>query len=239
MFCWIAAERSSALCQEVVVRIHHSNGIFTTRDDVHRAIAAIGMPVVGEPLSSIDLKRIEQAVRTLPYYKEILVYTSVQNHVVVECTERNALMRLIDRDGKQALLDAEGCVFPLPAGPSPRLPVLSLAFPMAAQAQDAEQMLQCDTGPQWLHEAFAYANLLYRDPFLLMQFQQTLLKADGELVVYPQVGNHTISLGTMQHMDEKINNLKMFYQKGIDEATWNSFADINLKYKDQIVCTKK
>ena len=57
-------------------------------------------------------------------------------------------------------------------------------------------------------------------------------------MVYPQVGNHEIIFGS-DRLEEKLDVLRTFYGKGMNEEAWNKYKSINLKYKDQIVCTKK
>ena len=39
-------------------------------------------------------------------------------------------------------------------------------------------------------------------------------------------------------MDKEIQNLKTFYQKTILDGTLNNYKTINLKFNDQVVCTK-
>ena len=53
------------------------------------------------------------------------------------------------------------------------------------------------------------------------------------------VGNHRIMLGTLDEFEEKLANLKLFYEQAIPKVGWEKYSMINLKYKNQIVCTKK
>jgi cell division protein FtsQ len=40
-------------------------------------------------------------------------------------------------------------------------------------------------------------------------------------------------------LDVKLENLKLFYQKALPKVGWERYSSINLKYKNQIVCTIK
>ena len=53
------------------------------------------------------------------------------------------------------------------------------------------------------------------------------------------MGNHRIMLGTLNEFEEKLANLKLFYEQAIPKVGWEKYSMINLKYKNQIVCTKK
>ena len=40
--------------------------------------------------------------------------------------------------------------------------------------------------------------------------------------------------------EEKFEKLKMFYTEGLNKTDgWNKYSTINIKYKNQVVCTKK
>jgi cell division protein FtsQ len=54
------------------------------------------------------------------------------------------------------------------------------------------------------------------------------------------VGDMKIIFGTTEDMKEKFSNLKVFYQEGLNSTgNWKLYQAINLKYKNQVVCTKK
>ena len=48
-----------------------------------------------------------------------------------------------------------------------------------------------------------------------------------------------LTLGTLDEFEEKLANLKLFYEQAIPKVGWEKYSMINLKYKNQIVCTKK
>ena len=65
------------------------------------------------------------------------------------------------------------------------------------------------------------------------------MNEDEEMELVPRVGNHTILFGDEKEMDEKFSKLFLFYKEGLSKQGWNKYNVINLKYKDQVVCTKK
>jgi len=40
-------------------------------------------------------------------------------------------------------------------------------------------------------------------------------------------------------LEEKFENLKLFYSEGVKQTGWRKYKEINLKYKNQIVCVKR
>ena len=55
----------------------------------------------------------------------------------------------------------------------------------------------------------------------------------------PRVGNHSVIIGDDSFLDDKFSKLFIFYREGLNKKGWNNYSSINLKYKDQVVCTKK
>ena len=48
-----------------------------------------------------------------------------------------------------------------------------------------------------------------------------------------------IFLGSLDHLNKKINNLKAFYQKAMKDQTLTNYKKVNLQFENQVVCTKK
>jgi len=55
----------------------------------------------------------------------------------------------------------------------------------------------------------------------------------------PKVGNHLIIFGDTSQMSQKFENLILFYRKGLTKVGWDKYNIINLKFKNQVVCSKK
>ena len=53
------------------------------------------------------------------------------------------------------------------------------------------------------------------------------------------MGNHVIELGTIRQIDEKFENLKAFYQKGLNTVGWNKYSKLNIKISNKVICTKR
>ena len=54
-----------------------------------------------------------------------------------------------------------------------------------------------------------------------------------------ELGEHKIHFGLLTRVNEKLDNLYQFYQQAMPLKGWQTYSDISLKYKNQIVCTKK
>ena len=77
------------------------------------------------------------------------------------------------------------------------------------------------------------------DAFLKAQITAVEFDENDDLMVYPRVGNHKIILGSSKDLDSKFEKLKVFYSQGLEKVGWDRYSHINLKFENQIVCTKR
>ena len=88
-------------------------------------------------------------------------------------------------------------------------------------------------------DLYKFALFLQENDFWNNQIEQIYVHPDNEVELIPRVGNHRIVLGSFVDFEEKLDNLRLFYEKAIPKVGWEKYSIISLKYKDQIVCTKK
>ena len=82
-------------------------------------------------------------------------------------------------------------------------------------------------------------DLIDSDKFLKAQITAIEFDDNNELVVYPRVGEHKIILGEAEGFRNKFEKLKVFYRHGLGKVGWDRYSMINLKYHNQVVCTKR
>ena len=66
----------------------------------------------------------------------------------------------------------------------------------------------------------------------------TMSSGDLRLELIPRSGNYTVSFGTVDDVEEKLDKLLTFYENGLRNIGWDSFRRISVEYKGQVVCTK-
>ena len=60
-----------------------------------------------------------------------------------------------------------------------------------------------------------------------------------EFEIIPRVGAHQILLGNAENLELKFRNLKILYEEGLAYEGWNKYEIINLKYNNQVICSKR
>ena len=91
-----------------------------------------------------------------------------------------------------------------------------------------------------LGKLYAMAKYINANKFWNAQVRQIYINKDKEMELVPMVGDQKIIFGDTTDMNEKFNKLHTFYLQGLNvTGWWNKYSTINLKFKNQIVCTKK
>ncbi|MAB94924.1 MAG: hypothetical protein CMC98_02315 [Flavobacteriales bacterium] len=87
-------------------------------------------------------------------------------------------------------------------------------------------------------EIFSLINTIKLSEFWSAQITQVHFE-DDDVILIPRVGNQKIKVGNLRNIYEKLDKLYHFYKVVIPTKGWEFYKEINLKYNNQIVCTKK
>ena len=90
-----------------------------------------------------------------------------------------------------------------------------------------------------LDDIYKISDYIDKSTFWKAQIEQIYVNKVYDFELVPKVGNHKIVFGGVENLESKFEKLMLFYQKGLSKTGWNEYSEINLKYKDQVVCTKR
>lgn len=238
-----ARESDKIPCSSIKIQIDHNSGNFFVTDlDVHAMIYSKGDSLIGSPITSIPIAVYERHIAANPSVKRAEVYTKHNGVFAVKVYQREPILRVFNSNGESYYLDREGFVMPTSDNYTARVPVATgfitekqydMQRHNVAEMSDSLKKLSC------LDDLFDLATFIRNDEFWKAQIQQIHVESNGELTLIPTVGDHHILLGTTDKMEQKFNKLLLFYKKGLNKTGWDQYSRINLKYKDQVICTKK
>jgi cell division protein FtsQ len=194
----------------------------------------------GKPMEIIDTEGIKNMMLANPYIQSANVYTSIQGDLNVKIKQRSPILRIIDRHNHSFYIDYDGILFPTREGFSSRVRVAS-GF-IADEEVDAWRLpVDADTLPSSsiYNKLLMMARYLHSHPLMRFQIDQIYVNKDREFELIPKLGKHVILFGDIEDMEAKFHKLEAFYKDGIKKAGWNKYDNINLKFKDQIVCSKR
>jgi cell division protein FtsQ len=98
--------------------------------------------------------------------------------------------------------------------------------------------LEDDRWQKRLKDIYELSMFISQNELWEAHIEQVYINQSGEYELVPRIGPHIIILGEIDDYREKFEKLEIFYKEGLNRIGWNQFIKINLKYKDQVVCTK-
>jgi len=238
---FISNRYEDQFCNSIVVSIEDSQKTgFLIRDDILKLLETNEIKYLGKPLYKIDLDSIEKTVKTNQIIHSCKAYTGVNGILHIDISQRTPFVRIIEQNGKGYYLDKEGNVLNLSTRYSPLVVVVNGFIQSSIRVGQPVNVLNLPDSNRniKLKEIYKLTSYIHNNQLWNSQFLQIYVNKSGEYELVPRVGPHIIILGSIDDYREKFDKLEMFYKEGLNHIGWNQYVKINLKYKDQVVCTK-
>lgn len=232
-FGFIRAEKAKEQVRELDLRVDHSEGsYFIDKMVVAEQLRRTGWgALVGMRLDSLDLHAIETSIQRNPFVATAQAYIDMQGRLSIEVSQREPVLRVVNQYMESFYLDQNARVMPTSKQYSAAVLVASgqIADRPAPGATEYSQRLQ---------ELFTLNQFIRSNELLNALFVQIYVNDKGDFELIPRVGNHTVLLGDLSLLDEKMEKLLALYQSSFNEQNWKEYRLINLKFKDQVICKR-
>lgn len=243
---FVNKEQDSLLCKSLDIKVNQDDDLyFLNTMDITKLIKDRGDSIIGQPKSSVNIHAIKNALNSHADIADAEVYITIDGRLKVEVIQRKPLLRIINVKGDSYYLDNEGKLMPLSDKYTAKVLVANgnilesyatnYMYSISALSKNMKRKKNTI-----LDELYAMAVYINADEFWKSQVQQIYVNSDSDMEIVPMVGNQKIIFGDTASMDEKFKKLLTFYQQGLNTTGWwEKYSIINLKFKNQIVCTKK
>lgn len=231
-------------CSEMNIAINRSEDLyFIDESDIRQMIWDKGDSIVHERLAAINVNKIERLLETNPWIANAEVYMSIDGKLQIDIQQREPIVRVINAKGDNFYIDTEGKLMLWSQKFTPRVLVASGDIHDSYNMwykQSIEKIEQNDSLKKrsLLDDIYNISKYIQADSLWAAQMEQIYYNTNGDMELVPKVGNHHIIFGDVTDMDEKFKNLKLLYIHGLNHIGWNQYDTINLKFKNQVVCTK-
>lgn len=243
---FVNKEQDALLCTGMEVSVDNENDLyFLDKLDVEKLIVNSGDSIKGQPKHSVNVTKIERSLNSHAAIANSEVYVTIDGELRVQVKQRKPVIRIFNTNGDSYYLDETGRAMPLSDKYTARVLIAngSIMEPYSTRYMYNMKDIQKDSSLQaasMLDELYAMANYINADEFWTGQIQQIYINEEKEMEIVPMVGDQKIIFGDTTAMDEKFKKLMVFYKQGLNTTGWwNKYSSINLKFKNQIVCTKK
>lgn len=239
---FVNEKQQARTCKQVMISIHDDvNHEFVDEMDVRELITKSGN-LNGKPLGSINTSLLEKIILTNPFVKRAEVYSTVDGNLHVEVWQRDPLMRIVNMHDEQFYIDTEGNFMPVcDKYTTPVIVASGYIFNSYTEMKidvSEENIADSVRIPRVINQVYALVRYIQADSFWTANTEQIYVNDSQELELIPRIGQHRIILGDTTQLDDKFKRLMVFYNQGLKNTGWNNYSTINLKYRDQVVCTK-
>lgn len=192
-------------------------------------------------LNQFDVTAIEEKLKHNNAIKDAQVYKTVDAKLNVNVKQRRPIVRIFSNN-ESYYIDEEGSLMPLSNHYTARVLVVNgnLKEPFAKRYLfNYSNLNDSLIDKTLLDDIYKMAKYIDQSEFWKAQIEQVTVNKLLELELIPKVGNHKIVFGGVEGLEGKFQKLMIFYQKGLSKTGWNEYSEINLKYKNQVVCKKR
>lgn len=235
---FIIYEHGHQNINKIKIKISKSNNSgFLTEESITNIIKEIDS-IKTKKINDFEINLLEKLVSSNPYVNHVDAYININRDLIINVEEREALLRVYLPDNSSFYIDKNGNLFPLCNSYTPRL-IIANGYINAHTHDNYSMITDTIFIETELPEIFQLTKKITNNSFLKAQISQIYINSIGEYDLIPELGSHTIRLGNINNINEKLRNLESFYKKKLVNEGWEKYEIINLIYKNQIVCTKK
>jgi cell division protein FtsQ len=241
---FVEVEHYSNPCRKIDIRISYgASDVLITKKDVDSIVLKTAGMLKGKPLGYINTGSIENAIRKQAYVAKVSVYENNEGTIFIQIRQREPLLRIINRKYESFYLDESGALLPVNPNFSARVLVANGLIDDSYMKNPNYRVNVLALSDSVFYDSLMtniYKLTMYisHDKFLKAQIAQIYVNESGEFELIPRIGNHVILLGNADDLEDKFKRLFAFYKFGLNKIGWNKYNVINIKYKNQVVCSK-
>ncbi|MEY4432995.1 MAG: hypothetical protein RLZZ44_1128 [Bacteroidota bacterium] len=168
----------------------------------------------------LDLNKLEKAIDANPMVEKSNVFVSVDGVLKVVVKQKTPIARVFDGQ-RSFYIDYKGNTMPLSANFTARVPLVLGVI----NKKNSEALV-------------TLFRKIYDDAFLKKNIIGIQIMPNGSLKMLNRNFDFQIDFGGTINVDRKIRNYKAFFQKAIVDSSLYKYKKIDLRFTDQVVCTK-
>jgi cell division protein FtsQ len=220
LFAFSSIRNSSRRVSALEIKFLGDENLFITHETVSKLLIQNQQSVTNKPKEIIDLNGLENALTANPLIKEAQVFIDVEGKITAEIKQKKPIARV--STNASYYIDDTGSYMPLSTNYTARVPLIT------------GTVFKND-----LANVYTIASKIQQDDFLKKHVVEIHQNDNKTIDLKFRLNSFTIQLGSLKALDKKINNLKAFYQKAMKDNTLESYSVVNLRFDNQVICTKK
>lgn len=194
---------------------------FINDESIREIINKDGKDILKQSLRDVNVKEIEQKVSESPFVDSVQVSKDINGHLRLDIKANSAVAR-IKTLKNEFYLTTKGGKMPL------------------SKLNSADVILVSgDVKPNEYEDLSKFVQALKADDLLKNHIIAIQKVGQRSFNLIVNTGNYYIELGTLNNFEQKLHNLKLFYNQYIDFIGTEDYEKLSLKFVNQVVATKR
>ncbi len=169
---------------------------------------------------ALDLSSLEHTLNSQKMIKQSDVFVTIDGVLKAVIKQRTPIARIFAGE-RSFYVDYEGNKMPLSNNFTARVPLVSGAI----ESVNNEDLI-------------AALKMIYDDDFLKKNIIGMEIMPNASLKMYNRNFDYRIDFGNLKNAATKFRNYKAFFQKAVLDNSLEKYKKIDLRFTDQVVCTK-
>ena len=220
LFSFTSKRNESRKLSKSVIIFVGDNAPFVNQETVNKLLIENNRDVKSIGKDKLDLNKLEKALNAQEMIEKSEVFVSVDGVLKAIVKQKTPVARVFDGDNS-FYIDYKGNTMPLSTNFTARVPLVS------------GEINKINGGD--LAELFRIIN---DDEFLKKNIIAVQVMPNGSLKMLNRNFNYQIDFGGTVRMKAKFNNYKAFFQKAVLDSSLYKYKIIDLRFSQQVVCTK-
>lgn len=214
---------SSKPLEEIIIHIDYAEGKYFLNDSlVKRIIDNKEMKVSQLNMGQIRVDLIEKLLNENPFVEKTQVFKDVNGKLMIDLKQKTPIARINDGLRNEFYLAEDLSTIPLSSVYSAEVLLVGGSID-ENDYQGIKKMIE-----------IIKADKLLKNHIIAMKKES--LNSFNLLV---NKGDYIIEFGELERIEEKFENLKLFYEQYLGKVGLDYYEKINLKFNNQIVATKR
>ena len=220
LYAFTTKRNEERFLKKSVVFFLGDDNLFVTNEVVNKLLIENKSDARTIRKDKVDLNRLEKSLNRHEMIEKSEVFVTIDGVLKAVVKQKSPIARVFDENGS-FYIDNEGNTMPLSDNYTARVPILTGEINDGNRKKIAEMF-----------------KIIHDDDFLKKNIIGATVSPTGNVVMENRNFNYLIDFGKTINMERKFSNYKAFFQKAVSDSTITKYKMINLKFTQQVVCTK-
>ena len=219
-------------CERIQAVAHTQNeSVILSQADIESLLSDAKIEIIGKAIKEIDLGEVATLLKNNPFIETVNFVHFAGRKLVIDYTLREIVLHVFTPSGEHYFVDGKGEMVPFTMKMKDYL--------MIVNGNVSDNFKAGKKAPGKIQDALALTRKINENEFYQAQFRQIYFNNHNEMELATTVGGQTILFGNMNNADEKLENLKTVYENGLSHKGYDTYAQLDARYKNRIIATRK